>query len=61
MDGRYYIDVDFLPDGEECIISCRIKDCDQAVKGYYETGEWLEQQGFYKDDVKLYIGVEGGN
>ena len=57
----YYIDVDFLPDGEEHIISCCIKDCDPAVKGYYETREWLEQQGFYKDDVKLSIGEEGEN
>jgi len=57
--GRYKIVVDFVPDGNEHIISCVLPE---AVKFHRspESGEGLECQSFYnKDRCKLSIGLEG--
>ena len=57
--GRYQIEIHFAPDGKEHTISC-VFPCDTTIKGYIESGENLECQGFYNNDsIKLSIGAEG--
>ena len=56
--GRYQINVQFLPDGNEHTISCIFKpNC--SYNRTPESGEQLECQSFYNDRrFKLSIGVE---
>ncbi len=57
--GRYQIEIQFLPDGKEHTISCVFPQ-DKSIKGYVESGENLECQGFYNNNgIKLSIGTEG--
>ncbi len=57
--GRYQIEIHFLPDGKEHTISC-VFPYDNSIKGYVESGEYLECQGFYDNNcIKLSIGTEG--
>ena len=57
--GRYQIEIHFPPDGKEHTISC-VFPYDKSIKGYVESGEGLECQGFYNNNgMKLSIGLEG--
>ena len=57
--GRYQIEIQFLPDGKEHTISC-VFPYNKSIKGYGESGEDLECQGFYDNNcIKLSIGTEG--
>ena len=57
--GRYQIEIRFIPDGKEHTISCVFPQ-DKSIKGYVESGEDLECQGFYNNNgIKLSIGTEG--
>lgn len=56
--GRYQIEVLFIPDGNEHKISCTFPTV-KNIKGYGESGEDLECQGFYGEDkIKLSIGTK---
>lgn len=57
--ARYKIEVDYLPDGKEHLISCCLYPS-QPVKGYGESGERLESYGFYdeKETIKVSVGIE---
>lgn len=59
LSGRYSIIVDFIPDGKEHIIACRIKSYTPSEKDECETGENLELKSFYQKNVKLSLGMEG--
>lgn len=59
LSGRYSIVVNFIPDGKEHIIACRIKSYTPSEKDGCETGENLELKSFYKENVKLSLGMEG--
>lgn len=57
--GRYQIEIHLLPDGKEHTISC-VFPYNKSIKGYGESGENLECQGFYDNNcIKLSIGLEG--
>ena len=60
IDGRYSIEVNFIPDGKIHAISCRIKDYISSKEDGIESGERLELKSFYRDNTKLSIGMEGG-
>ena len=57
--ARYKIEVDYIPDGKEHLISCCLYPS-QPVKGYSESGEHLECCGYYNNDetIKVSIGIE---
>lgn len=57
--GRYALCVDFKPDGLSHSITCKILGHIVDEKDEIETGEWLELKSFYKDNIKLSIGMEG--
>lgn len=57
--GRYLINICFKCDGIEHTISCCIKDYKKTIKDDIETGENLELKSFFKDNIKLSIGMEG--
>lgn len=57
--GRYKIVVDFIPDSKKHSISCCIKTHIPSQEDFIETGERLELKSFYKDKIKLSIGMEG--
>lgn len=59
VDGRYCIEVNFLPDGKSHVISCKIKDYISSKEDGIESGERLELKSFYRDNTKLSIGMEG--
>lgn len=59
IDGRYSIEVNFIPDGKIHAISCRIKDYISSKEDGIESGERLELKSFYRDNTKLSIGMEG--
>lgn len=59
MSGRYSIIVDFIPEGKEHIIACRIKSYTPSEKDECETGENLELKSFYQKNFKLSLGMEG--
>ena len=59
VDGRYSIEVNFLPDGKFHVISCKIKDYISSKEDGIESGERLELKSFYRDNTKLSIGMEG--
>ena len=55
--GCYRIVVVFVPDGKEHEIKCIIPNMEYFVRGP-ESGEGIECQAFYQDDMKLSICVE---
>lgn len=58
VNSRYAIEVDFVPDGLEHTISCRVLLSEPIKDAYPEPGERLEMMSFYRDDLKLSIGIE---
>ena len=59
LGGRYRIELNYVSDNLEHFIICVIDDIDPSkVKKYAESGEKLECQSFYKEDIKLSIGIE---
>lgn len=59
LDGWFFITILFEPDGKPHTIACVIRDCAQGVKSCVESGEKLELQSFFRENVKLSIGTEG--
>lgn len=59
LDGRYSIEIHFVPDENEHTITCRIKSYSGSEKDGIESGENLELKSFYKNNVKLSLGMEG--
>lgn len=59
LDGRYVIKVIFEPDGNEHKISYRIKNYIATAEDDVETGENLELKSFFKNNIKLSIGMVG--
>jgi len=59
LSGRYMINIFFEPDGIEHKISCFIQGYNGSSKDSIETGENLELKSFYKNNIKLSIGMEG--
>lgn len=59
LEGRFKLEVDFVPDGKEHLISCCLQPS-QSVKGYAEPGERLECFGYYSlnKKIKVSIGME---
>jgi len=57
VDGRYMILFEVKSENNMKEITCCIPGLDS--KGYTESGEMLEAIAFYKDDIKLTIGVVG--
>lgn len=55
--GRYLIQYEYNSEIKNQEIKCCIPSMD--VRGYIESGERLEAISFYKNDIKLTIGVEG--
>ena len=52
VDGRYIIEVNFMPDGKFHVISCKIKDYISSKEDGIESGERLELKSFYRDNTK---------
>lgn len=59
LDGRYLITLHIEPNGKKQKISCKIKMYTPSSNDGIETGENLELKSFYKDKIKLSIGMEG--
>ena len=59
VNGRYAIEVDFVPDGKVHTISCKIKGFISSKEDGIESGERLELKSFYGGNTKLSIGMEG--
>lgn len=59
LDGRYYIKVELIPDGQSHEIQCCIKNHIVSSRDGIESGERLELKSFYHDLYKLSIGMEG--
>ena len=59
VDGRYSIEVNFIPDRKFHVISCKIKDYISSKEDGIESGERLELKSFYRNNTKLSIGMEG--
>ncbi|CAM5194740.1 hypothetical protein UACE39S_02284 [Ureibacillus acetophenoni] len=57
VNGRYLIQYKYKSEFKNQEIKCCIPTLD--VKGEIESGERLEAISFYKNDIKLTIGVEG--
>ena len=57
VNGRYLIQYEYKSEMKNQKIKCCIPSLE--VKGEIESGEWLEAISFYRDDIKLTIGVEG--
>ncbi|GGA15455.1 hypothetical protein [Psychrobacillus lasiicapitis] len=57
VSGRYLIQYEYKNEMKNQEIKCCIPSLD--VKGDVESGENLEAISFYKNDIKLTIGVEG--
>lgn len=59
IDGRYKIEVNYTPDGNQHKIICCIKDYNSSYMDGIESGERLELKSFYRNNTKLSIGMEG--
>lgn len=59
LNGRYYIQIHFVPDGKEHEISCSIIGHKVSDRDDIESGERIELKSFYNEDCKLSIGMEG--
>lgn len=59
LNGRYLITIQFIPDGLEHKISCRIKNYNPSIEDEVETGEDLELKSFYYKNIKMSIGMIG--
>ena len=57
VNGRYLIQYEYISEMKNQKIKCCIPSLE--VKGEIESGEWLEAISFYRDDIKLTIGVQG--
>lgn len=57
VNGRYLIEYEYKNQFENQEIKCCIPSLN--VKGEVESGENLEAISFYKNDIKLTIGLEG--
>lgn len=58
VTARYSIEVKFAPDGLEHSIACRLKSHVPLSDSYPEPGEHLELMSFFRDNIKLSIGIE---
>ena len=61
INDRYIIVIEFMPDGKKHSISCVISNSNKIVETDFESGEYLECQAFYSDNIKISIGLEGDN
>jgi hypothetical protein len=59
LDGRYTIEITFIPDGEMHTISCCLYNYEKSDDDDIESGERLELKSFCQGSVKLSIGMEG--
>lgn len=59
LDGRFKIEITFMPDGLEHTISCIVNSNGTIIDNDIESGERLECQSFFGNNVKLSIGAEG--
>lgn len=59
IDGRYAIIVPFAPNGDCHTIACQIENYSASLNDGIESGEYLELKSFYKENVKLSIGMIG--
>ena len=59
LSGRYLVQVNCKPDGTSHTLSCVINKYKASPLDDIEPGENLELKSFYKDAVKLSIGMEG--
>lgn len=59
LQGRYYIKVEFAPDGQAHEIQCCLKNHIVSNRDGVESGERLELKSFYHKSYKLSIGTEG--
>lgn len=59
VNGRYIINISFIPDGKPHRISCRITDYIPSKNDGIESGEGLELKSFYNGNAKLSIGMVG--
>lgn len=57
VNGRYLIQYEYKSEIKNQKIKCCIPSID--IMGEIESGERLDAISFYKDDIKLTIGVEG--
>lgn len=57
LNGRFLIQYDYKSEFNDQEIKCRIPSIN--VKREIESGERYEAISFYKNDIKLTIGVEG--
>ncbi|MFB5089578.1 hypothetical protein PGC35_20750 [Psychrobacillus sp. PGGUH221] len=57
VNGRYLIQYEYKSEMKNQEIKCCIPSLD--VKGEIESGESLEAVSYYRNDIKLTIGVEG--
>ena len=58
LDGRYVIEINFEPDGNEHIIKCFIEDYISNIDDGINSGERLELYTFNNDNYELSIGME---
>ncbi|MPN29667.1 hypothetical protein SDC9_177120 [bioreactor metagenome] len=59
IDSRYKIEVEYKADNSSHLISCIIDKIDsKKTEVYSESGERLECQAFYQENIKLSIGIE---
>lgn len=56
IKGRYFLEIDFIPDGLEHSIACFVSDTN-FDKVIHESGEEMDCISLYKDDMKLSVGV----
>lgn len=61
VNGRYCIEISFIPDGKFHAISCKIKDYISSKEDGIESGEQLELKSFYRHNTKLSIDMKGGD
>ena len=57
VNGRYLIEHEYKSENQIQKIKCCIPSID--IKKEIESGERLEAISFYKNDIKLTIGIEG--
>lgn len=57
VNGRYLIQYEYISEMKNQEIKCCIPSID--VKGDVESGESLEAISFYRNEIKLTIGIEG--
>ncbi len=58
LDGRFSIEIQCIPDGKSHRLTCTIINYKPSEADGIESGERLELYSFYKDKIKLSIGME---